>query len=58
MHAGQDLDQRRLAGAVVADKGHDLASVDVKVDVGQGGDRAELLANPAQAEHRIARGRR
>ena len=42
--AGEDLDQRRLAGAVVADQRHDLAGVDVEVDVGQRRDRAEVLA--------------
>ena len=44
MHAGQDLDQRRLAGAVVADQRHDLAGMDVEIDVGQRRDGAELLA--------------
>jgi len=28
MHAGQDLDQRRLAGAVVADEADRLAALD------------------------------
>ena len=44
MHAGQHLDQRRLAGAVVADQRHHLARVDVEFDVGQRRDRAEVLA--------------
>ena len=55
MHAGQDLDQRRLAGAVVADQRHDLAGVDVEIDVGQGRDGAEVLGDAAQAQHEFAR---
>ena len=40
---GDALDQRRLAGAVVADERHHLARADVEVDVGQRLDRAEAL---------------
>ena len=39
-HAGQDLDQRRLAGAVVADEADDLALVDVEIDAAQRVDAA------------------
>ena len=49
MDAGQDLDQRRFAGAVVADQRHDLAGMDVEIDVGQRRDRAEVLGDAAQA---------
>ena len=41
---GDRLDQRRLAGAVVADQADDLAGVDVEVDPVQSLDRAEALA--------------
>ena len=60
MHAGEDLDQRRFAGAVVADQRHDLAGVHVEVDVGQRRDGAEILRDAAQAQHqlRLARSRR
>ena len=34
-HAGEDLDQRRLAGAVVADQPDDLAAVDVQADAAE-----------------------
>ena len=33
--AGENLDQRRLAGAVVADQADDLAVVDVQVDAAE-----------------------
>ncbi len=55
MHAGEDLDQRRLAGAVVADERHDLAGMDVELDVGQRRDGAEVLADAAQAQDQLAR---
>jgi len=55
--AGEDLDERRLAGAVVADERDDLARVHVEVDVGERGDRAEMLRDPLEAEHEFARGR-
>ena len=34
--AGEQIDQRRLAGAVRADDGVDLADVDVERDLGDG----------------------
>ena len=43
VEAAEDLDQGRLAGAVVADQPEHLAPVQVQVDVGQGGDPAEAL---------------
>ena len=53
MHAGENLDQRRFAGAVVADQRDDFAGVDVEVDVGQRRDRAKVLGDAAQAENRL-----
>ena len=41
--AGDELDQRRLAGAVVADQRDDLAVVDLQVDVPEDLDMAEGL---------------
>ena len=52
--AVQALDQRRLAGAVVAEQRHHLASEDVEVDVFERRDRAEALARTAHAQHRAA----
>ena len=43
MHARENLDERRFAGAVVADERNDLARMDVELDVGQRRDRAEIL---------------
>ena len=39
--AGQDLDQRRLAGAIVAEQGHDLARIKVDGSIIDGADAAE-----------------
>ena len=57
MHAGEDLDQRRFARAVVADQRHDLAGMNVEVDVGQRRDGAEILGDAAQAKHGLTVGR-
>ena len=48
--AADQLDERRLAGAVVADQRDDLAGVDVELDVGQRLDRPEAFADPTQLE--------
>ncbi len=53
MHAGKNLDQGRLAGAVVADQRHDLAGLHFEIDVGQRRNRAEILGNIAQPEDRL-----
>ena len=45
VEAADDLDQGRLAGAVVADQAEHLAPVQAQVDVGQGGDPAEALGD-------------
>ena len=49
MDAGDALDERRLAGAVVADERHDLAGAHLEVDVGQR-HRAERLREVADLE--------
>ncbi len=52
MRAGEDLDQRRFPGAVVADKGDNLAAANVQVDVCQSGNGAEILRDASKAQHR------
>ncbi len=51
VHAGDDLDQRRLAGAVLPHQGVDRAGVDAQAAGAQGDDRAERLRDVAQLEH-------
>ena len=48
--AGDALDERRLAGTVVADERHDLAGPHLEVDVGQRLHRAERLREVADLE--------
>jgi len=48
MDAGHALDQRGLAGAVVAHERHHLSGVRVEVDAVEGLDRAEALVHPLQ----------
>ncbi len=48
--AGDDLDQRRLAGAVVAHEADHLACADFEVDAAQRFDRAEILGDVLQLE--------
>ena len=48
--AGDHLDQRRLAGAVVADEPDDLAGVELEVDAVERLDGAEPLADALQRE--------
>ncbi len=50
--AGDALDQRRLAGAVVADEGHHLTRPHLEVDVGERMHRAEVLRYAAKLEQR------
>ncbi len=47
----RDLDQRRLAGAVVAEQPKHLALAQVQVDVAQRADRPEALRDVLDAEH-------
>ena len=49
---GQRLDQRRLAGAVVADHGEDLAGQQLEVGAVQRGDVAVALDQAARFQHR------
>ena len=55
LHAGETLDEGRLAGAVVADEGGDLAGVGLEVDALQDADRAEALDDPVQFDDRRVR---
>ena len=48
--AAEDLDQRRLAGAVVAQQAEHLALVERQVDVAQRGHRAEALGHALDAQ--------
>ena len=52
LRAGDGLDQRGLAGAVVAHERDDLARVDLEVDVGERLDGAEALRDPDALEQR------
>ena len=52
--AGDDLDQRRLAGAVVAEQGHHLAAADVEADAAQRFDGAEILDDVVELKDGIA----
>ena len=53
VHAGDDLDQRRLAGAVLADQRVDRATVDRQAAGGQGHHGSEGLGDVAQLESRV-----
>jgi len=48
--AGDDLDQRRLAGAVLAEQRMHLAGVHVEVDVAQHPDAGEGLRDAAERQ--------
>ena len=52
--AGDRLDERGLAGAVVADQRDDLAGLDLEVHVAERLDRPEALAHPLQGENGCA----
>ena len=49
----EDVHQRRLAGAVLAEQRVHLAAPDVEVDVVVGDDARELLADPAHLEDEV-----
>ena len=55
--AGEDLHQRRLAGAVLAEQRRHLAAVDVEVHALERVDRAVGLGDVARGEHDLARRR-
>jgi hypothetical protein len=50
VEAADDLDQGRLAGAVVADEAEHLALAQAQVDVAEGGDPAEALGHVLDPE--------
>ena len=50
-HAGHHLDQRRFAGAVVADEANDLVAADGEADVAQRMHRAEILLDALEANN-------
>jgi hypothetical protein len=52
VHAGKDLDQRRLAGAVVAEQAMDLARLHREGHAVERDHRAEILADIAQLDQR------
>ena len=56
MHAGEDVHQRRLAGAVLAEERVDLAGLQVEVDAAQRLDAAEALLDAAHLEERLSHG--
>ena len=57
LDAGQDLDEGRLAGAVLADEGVDLARVERKGHVLERLRHVEALGDPGHLQHRsVARG--
>ena len=56
MGARQDLDEGRLAGAVVTEERQHLARADVEIDAGERRQRAETLRQAARGEER-GRGR-
>ena len=55
VRAGQDLDQRGLAGAVLAEEAVHLAGADVEVDAVEGADAGELLDDAGHLEQRSGR---
>src|SRR6185312_2698423 len=56
MHAGHDLDQRRLPGPVLAEQGMDLARMKGQRNVFEGLRRVEALRDPANLQERRAAG--
>src|ERR1700728_1869102 len=54
--AGQDRDQRRLAGAVAADPPEALSGLDRQADVVQGAGGAETLLDAGHLDERLAAG--
>ena len=55
--AGEDLDQRGFAGAVLAEEGVDLAGAGGEAGVAEGDDAAEALGEPGDFDQILARAR-
>jgi hypothetical protein len=55
VRAGQDLDQRRLAGAVLAEQAVHLTGADVEVHAVEGADARELLDDAVHRQQRCCR---
>ncbi len=51
--AGYTLDQRRLAGAIVAEERHDFTRIDIQVDVVDGDQPAEPLNHAPYRQYRF-----
>ena len=56
VHAGDQLHERRLAGAVVADERDDLTGIDIERDLLERDHRAELLADAVELDERLQLG--
>ena len=54
VEAAEDLDERALAGAVVADEPEHLAPAQDEVDAAEHDERAEALRHAADLEHGLA----
>ena len=53
MDAGEDLDERGFAGAILAEQRDDLAGADVDARVAEGVRAAELLRHAAHGQERL-----
>ena len=56
MHPGQNLDQGRLAGAVLAEQAMHLAGHDIEVDPVESADTGELLDDRVHLQQRLGHG--
>ena len=56
IEAGDQVEERRLAGAVGPDQAEDLAGADLEVDAVERLQAAERLAQPLDDEQRLPRG--
>lgn len=54
MHPGKHFYERRFPGAVIADKRHHLACMNVKFNILKRGHRAKLLSNAAKPQDKPA----
>src|SRR5690606_30083819 len=53
MHAAQDLHERRLSGAVLANEGVDFAALDPEIDVVESLHSRKALGNAAHFQNRV-----